>query len=344
VADEGGGGGGDDHDIWWTKHQPTHPSELATNPKKVAEVFRMLVLVGSAGSGKTATVHALANEMGIEIIEWVNPTNVHYDDDDRDTIGLSKKFRDFFDRALRYSSLDLAAVPQGSRPPRSEAAEVSTAALSTNKRRLILLEDIPSLVNDAARQSFYSTLTAFLNSPTKPPCPLVFILTECYTYSQLTYDFTLDKGRRNARRAVHATTQDVAGLQTGEQGEQTLYSVLPASVLDSPCCHQIKFRPVAQTFITKCLRAIVAKELGDSRLLTRPNKHLTEQLKPIAASSQGDIRAAISALQWRFLSANRGRGGYSTELEAKTMTTTTQQVGGNRKRRKIPAPTLTLDP
>ena len=34
----------------------------------------MLLLTGPAGSGKSATVHALADEMNIDIKEWANPT------------------------------------------------------------------------------------------------------------------------------------------------------------------------------------------------------------------------------------------------------------------------------
>ena len=33
----------------------------------------MLLLTGSAGAGKTATVHVLANELGFEVQEWINP-------------------------------------------------------------------------------------------------------------------------------------------------------------------------------------------------------------------------------------------------------------------------------
>jgi len=32
-----------------------------------------LLLTGSAGAGKTATVHVLANELGFEVQEWINP-------------------------------------------------------------------------------------------------------------------------------------------------------------------------------------------------------------------------------------------------------------------------------
>ena len=33
----------------------------------------MLLLTGSAGAGKSATVHVLANELGFEVQEWINP-------------------------------------------------------------------------------------------------------------------------------------------------------------------------------------------------------------------------------------------------------------------------------
>ena len=34
----------------------------------------MLLLTGPAGSGKSATIYALADEMNIDIKEWANPT------------------------------------------------------------------------------------------------------------------------------------------------------------------------------------------------------------------------------------------------------------------------------
>ena len=33
----------------------------------------VLLLTGSAGAGKTATIHVLANELGFEVQEWINP-------------------------------------------------------------------------------------------------------------------------------------------------------------------------------------------------------------------------------------------------------------------------------
>lgn len=51
------------------------------NPK-LAKYRRVLVLSGPAGAGKTATVKALANEMGAEIVEWKEGTNVDYANDD----------------------------------------------------------------------------------------------------------------------------------------------------------------------------------------------------------------------------------------------------------------------
>lgn len=72
----------------------THQSELAVNKTKVAEVRawfdeaaptpdptrppsklqkyrRILALSGPSGVGKTATVRALASELGLEVVEWV---------------------------------------------------------------------------------------------------------------------------------------------------------------------------------------------------------------------------------------------------------------------------------
>jgi cell cycle checkpoint protein len=38
-------------------------------------IQKLLVLSGPAGSGKSTTIFSLAKEMGIQIIEWINPVD-----------------------------------------------------------------------------------------------------------------------------------------------------------------------------------------------------------------------------------------------------------------------------
>ena len=72
---------------WAEKYKPTSVAQLAVHKRKVADVREwilscvdketgILVLQGPSGSGKTATVETICGEVGIEIIEWINPIHL----------------------------------------------------------------------------------------------------------------------------------------------------------------------------------------------------------------------------------------------------------------------------
>jgi len=99
----------DDGRLWADKFRPTHPSELAVHPKKLALIHawlsdallgpphtrkyrRLLILAGPAGAGKSAIIHALSisntpptptassspaplQPIGYDILEWRNSGN-----------------------------------------------------------------------------------------------------------------------------------------------------------------------------------------------------------------------------------------------------------------------------
>ena len=69
---------------------PQHVEDLAVNAKKVLEVEEwlkinclknsnnILLLSGSVGCGKTATVHTLASKYNIKVTEWITPLDIEY--------------------------------------------------------------------------------------------------------------------------------------------------------------------------------------------------------------------------------------------------------------------------
>uniref|UniRef100_A0A3Q4AZN5 AAA+ ATPase domain-containing protein n=1 Tax=Mola mola TaxID=94237 RepID=A0A3Q4AZN5_MOLML len=126
----------------------------------------ILLLTGPSGCGKTATVQVLAQELGLRIQEWTNPTNLDelflrtYT-----TIlwmnGLScssqfAQFQDFLLRANKYNCLKM--VGDG----------------GATEKKLILVEDFP---NQFYRQpgNLHDILRHFVKTSR---CPLVFIVSD----------------------------------------------------------------------------------------------------------------------------------------------------------------------
>jgi len=123
---------------WSDRHAPKNSIDLAVNPKKVSEVktwleFNLkakspgiLLLIGPPGSGKTATIKVLAQEMNCYVQEWSNPLeNIEYSKDQYSEIpyvSQSKSFNNFMLRANKYLSL------------------------GHGKSKVILLEDLPNFI------------------------------------------------------------------------------------------------------------------------------------------------------------------------------------------------------
>ena len=109
---------------WIEKYAPKRSTDLAVNVKKVSEVrtwleFNMksgkkpgiLLLLGPPGSGKTATIKCLAQDIHCHVQEWTSPNeNVDYTDEMSEIpyVSQTKSFRNFMLRANKYASLGQA--------------------------------------------------------------------------------------------------------------------------------------------------------------------------------------------------------------------------------------------
>lgn len=213
--------------------RPRRLTELAVNKTKIAEVQRwitsafdeivkhtVLILTGSAGVGKTATVETLALEMDFDILEWKNPMSSDWSEHsfDRDTDSLAQKFERFLAVSDKYSTLDFG---QG--------------YTHDTKRKIILIEDLPNTFSSSsgtssAKLAFQETLKRYLASPLHK-YPLILIITE-----------TEPRGEDNDWRCSDA---------------MSLRTLMTREILDSPNCKQIQFNDIAPTFITKALARIV---------------------------------------------------------------------------------------
>uniref|UniRef100_A0A1A8F553 RAD17 homolog n=1 Tax=Nothobranchius korthausae TaxID=1143690 RepID=A0A1A8F553_9TELE len=169
--------GGDGGEAWVDTYSPRSQADLAVHRKKVEEVEKwikthtdtskagVLILTGPSGCGKTATVQVLSQEMGVQVQEWTNTSNLEpYGSSqhaDWSTNGFSyssqlTQFEEFLLRANKYKRLKMISD------------EVTT------NRKLILVEDFP---NQFYRHpaSLHAVLRRFVNSSHSS---LVFVVSE----------------------------------------------------------------------------------------------------------------------------------------------------------------------
>ncbi|GAA5938024.1 Rad24p [Sporobolomyces koalae] len=289
-------------EMWTDKFAPTSREELAVHAKKVTDVAnwfneafpahaggarlakyrRLLVLSGPAGSGKTACLRMLAQDSGVEILEWKEESNVqNANDDSRDS--MMNRFTSFLARAGMAPSLDFVdssseldsapiASTSKSGPHLASISNVST-------RRLILLEDLPNISHYPTKLALRSALQQFLTSP-RVTCPLVLIVSEAF-----------------ARPGVDSNEISASGggwLKTEDSIDSR--AVCGVQVLQHPACREISFNPIAVTIMKKALNRIL-DQVYDSSIATgsRPS---ASTLDLLIQHSNGDIRSALMSLQF----------------------------------------------
>jgi cell cycle checkpoint protein len=140
-------------------------------------------------------------------------------------------------------------------------------ALNDTKKSILLVEDLPNVAHLPTRMIVHSAIRRFwmLNHV----FPLVFIVSEM-----------------------------------GVDGESSLYNemdvrcLIPGDIL--PYCATIAFNPIAPTIMKKALKRICEFEFRKAS--ERPSMTILDQF---CMESQGDIRYALSSLQFYCLSKNK---------------------------------------
>ncbi|PFH55521.1 hypothetical protein XA68_18118 [Ophiocordyceps unilateralis] len=280
----------DDDDLrpWSERFGPRNLDELAVHKKKVTDVRkwleavttgrirqRLLVLKGAAGSGKTTTVRLLAQDMGLELLEWKNPAGSH----GMLSPSASVQFDEFLGRGGKFGMLDVEA-PQASGTPTS-----SGVAAQDRARRIMLVEEFP---NTFSRSS--STLASFRRSI------LQYLAAPALARSKL-------NGRPQQEPVnpmVVIISETLLTTTSATADSLTAHRLLGPEILRHPGVTVMDFNAIAPTFLAKAMELIVQKEARKSGRRKTPGPLVLNRLGEI-----GDIRSAISSLEFLCLKGDQ---------------------------------------
>ncbi|KAG0458723.1 hypothetical protein HPP92_021851 [Vanilla planifolia] len=113
-------------ELWIDKYKPSSVAQLAVHKKKVEEIKcwledrltkskgrsgNVLLLTGHAGIGKSATVRAIASQLGAQLCEWTTPTptlwqeHVHISNLGLRYVSKLDEFESFVEKVGKYSLL-----------------------------------------------------------------------------------------------------------------------------------------------------------------------------------------------------------------------------------------------
>ncbi|CUA69879.1 Checkpoint protein rad17 [Schizosaccharomyces pombe 972h-] [Rhizoctonia solani] len=324
---------GHEESLWVDLHAPETRDTLAVHPRKVEDVRRwldealtggptgklrkyrrILVLTGPSGSGKTATLQVLAKEFEAEVVEWYASSDEFSTGGDYDYESATTKLVSFLERASVYESLSFNAISNttsGSTPKDDQKQPES-------KHKILLLEDFPSLSHPRVRSAFHAALVKFAEATPSSSA----------TVSSLSYPplvlIISDAGLRADDTSPYSSSHrdDVLDIRT----------VLPPALLGSHYVTQIKFNPIATTFMRKALVSVISSHLSSisSNIKSKTNSLPKETVDALIEAASGDIRSAITGVQFAFTAASRalpdgdgrkklrpkGRGGAKGERDA----------------------------
>lgn len=305
----------EDRRPWSERFGPVNLDELVVHKRKVADVRRwlddvlhgrmrqrLLILKGSAGTGKTITMQLLAKDMGFEIAEWRNPAGPP--GSVPGTQSASAQFEEFMGRGRKFGQLDLEE--DGSTQATDQTKSTSQASQDGDRHRVMLIEEFPNtfMRSGSPLTAFRQTVLQFLanNTPslaafsnvsaTEPITPAVMIISE----------------------TLLTTTSASADSFTAHR-------LLGPEILRHPGTGVIEFNDVAPTLLTKALGLVVKKEARVSGRRRTPGPLILKRL-----GEMGDIRNAVSALEFLCLKGDDDADWGSKVAFAKTKKTSKNQT------------------
>ncbi|XP_075220222.1 cell cycle checkpoint protein RAD17-like isoform X1 [Lycorma delicatula] len=165
--------------IWTEKYKPKIIDDLIINKKKISELedwlkdvcnsnnssSKILLITGSAGCGKTCTFNVLCKNLCINVIEWVTPVDINYENNNGfsnsyilPNKSVTQSFDEFILRATKYSSL----------------ITMNDQDNNSNKK-IVLVKDFPNIFLDNPNL-FHDIIKKYYINVNFNISPLVFII------------------------------------------------------------------------------------------------------------------------------------------------------------------------
>lgn len=250
-------------------------SSSYSSPSSILQT-KLLILAGSPGIGKSATIHALANEMSIEVLTWED-AHVEYSNNNNhnDGRGEGDYFIPYqsqlnsFEEFLSQSGAGVRSLEFVLDDDNDISSKRKSTNNSNNKNKnyvgsLILIEEIPNLYNSEVEQTFRTIIEKHVHQTQIPTI---------YIYSDV------NEGKVDPKEL------------------ERLFS--PQLLYDSnnKLINILQIQPVTRSKMKKCLQSIVKSE-GLEKQRKVPISFYDET----HLSSGGDIRHAIFDMQFRFTS------------------------------------------
>ena len=144
---------------------------------------------------------------------------------DPDHEALFSKFETFLARASTCNNLfrDAAPLASSSQAAPSSSTKLTQPSTNDNKRRIILLEDLPNLLHNDTKARFHEAFQSLVIDPSPNPVPIVIIVSDTGT-----------RGEASDERLS-------AGSSYREQdGVIDIRTVLPKDMLNGPYVTQIR--------------------------------------------------------------------------------------------------------
>ncbi|KAH8555650.1 Rad17 cell cycle checkpoint protein-domain-containing protein [Umbelopsis sp. PMI_123] len=247
--------------LWSEKYIPKSEKDLAVTPAKVKAVRdwitdslrsntqngkKLLIISGPSGCGKSTTIRTLARTMAIDIHEWMpfGPTTKWSDlVDKQDHESIMSNFIEFLTRSLRH-----------------DITFQSTTSLSSRERKkIVLIDDIPDLSNGNSKQRFHSFMRGICRN-TDTHVPIILTLT---------------------------TIEESRGHEPNNGFKRHIYDYAEGGIIPADISRSA-YTPITLKKLTKIISSIYKSETLDVPI----------DFEAIAAISNGDIRSAINNLQF----------------------------------------------